>query len=407
MRVLVFNCGSSSLKFELVELDASGRNRNRRCARGIFQEIGPRAKAVMTGRDGKSVEASFPAPDHVSAALRAIDWLNSTVGEPAPDAIAHRIVHGGEHVIEPTLVNEAVIRNLEEASRFAPLHNPPALVTISAMRQRFAGLPTVVVADTAFHQTLPEYTRAYAIPRDLAKRHGIRRFGFHGLGHAWMMERYAEIRGLPAASLKLITLQLGAGCSATAINMGKSVDTSMGLTPLEGLMMATRSGDIDPAIFSYLAASEGLTPEQVEYILYHRSGFLGVSGLSSDMRELESAALANENAALAIEMFCYRVRKYVGAYFAALGGADAIIFGGGIGEHSAKVRAGVCSGLERLGLMLDPERNREANGREARISADGSAVEIHVIPLDEELYMARAAALLLSNREPRNANRSD
>jgi len=407
MKVLVFNCGSSSLKFELVELDASGRNRNRRCARGIFQEIGPHAKTAMTDRDGKSVEASSPAPDHASAALRAIEWLNSTVGEPVPDAIAHRIVHGGEHVIEPTLVNEAVIRNLEEASRFAPLHNPPALATIRAVSQKFAGLPAVVVADTAFHQTLPEYARAYAIPRDLAKRHGIRRFGFHGLGHAWMMERYAEIRGLPAEGLKLITLQLGAGCSATAINMGKSIDTSMGLTPLEGLMMATRSGDIDPAIFSYLAASEGLTPAQVEYILYHQSGFLGVSGLSSDMRELEAAAHANENAALAIEMFCYRVRKYLGAYFAALGGADAIIFGGGIGEHSANVRAGVCSGLERLGVMLDSGRNREATGREARISADGSPVEIHVIPLDEELYMARAAAILLSNREPRNANRSD
>lgn len=407
MKVLVFNCGSSSLKFELVELDASGRNRNRRCARGIFQEIGPHAKTVMTDRDGKSVEASSPAPDHASAALGAIEWLNSTVGEPTPDAIAHRIVHGGEDVIEPTLVNETVIRRLEEASRFAPLHNPPALATIRAVTQKFVGLPTVVVADTAFHQALPKYARAYAIPRDLAMRHGIRRFGFHGLGHAWMMGRYAELRGLPAERLKLITLQLGAGCSATAISMGRSVDTSMGLTPLEGLMMATRSGDLDPAIFNYLAASEGLTPEQVEYILYHQSGFLGVSGLSSDMRELESAALANENAALAIEMFCYRIRKYLGAYFAVLGGADAIIFGGGIGEHSANVRARVCSGLERLGVVLDPERNREANGREARISADGSPVEIHVIPLDEELYMARAAALLLSNRKALDENRSD
>jgi acetate kinase len=407
MKVLVFNCGSSSLKFELLELDASGRNRNRPSARGIFQEIGPRSKAVMTDGEGKSVEASSPAPDHVSAALRALGWLNSTVGELALDATAHRIVHGGEHVIEPTLVNEAVIRKLEEASRFAPLHNPPALATIRAVSQKLVGLPTIVVADTAFHQTLPKYARAYAIPRELAMRHGIRRFGFHGLGHAWMMERYAEIRGLPAERLKLITLQLGAGCSATAISMGRSVDTSMGLTPLEGLMMATRSGDLDPAIFNYLAASEGLTSEQVEYILYHQSGFLGVSGLSSDMRELESAEHANENAALAIEMFCYRIRKYLGAYFAVLGGADAIIFGGGIGEHSANVRARVCSGLERLGMVLDPERNREANGREARISADGSPVEINVIPLDEELYMARAAALLLSNRKARNANRPD
>jgi acetate kinase len=394
MKVLVFNCGSSSLKFEMLELARGGRER-RQIARGKFEEIGPRATALMTDASGKKTETSVPVENHAAAALRALQWLGSTCGESKPDVVVHRIVHGGEQVTAPALANDAVVRALDEASRFAPLHNPPALATLRAVSEKLAGVPAVVVPDTAFHHTLPEHARTYAIPRALAARHGIRRFGFHGIGHAWMMERYAEICARPVEELRLVTLQLGAGCSAAAIRGGRSVDTSMGLTPLEGLMMATRSGDLDPAIVGYLAKVEQITPEKVEQILNRDSGLLGVSGRSDDLRELEACSGENESAALALKIFCYRVRKYIGAYLAVLGGADAIIFGGGIGENSDNTRAHICTGLEQLGVVLDGERNREANGREVYINADGSRIKLYVIPLDEELYMARAAARLV------------
>jgi len=394
MKVLVFNCGSSSLKFELLELARGGRER-RQLARGEFEEIGPRAKALMTDASGKKTQTSDPVENHAAAALHTLRWLSLTFGDSEPDVVAHRIVHGGEQVTAPAIANEAVVRALEDASRFAPLHNPPALAALRAVSEKLAGVPAVVIPDTAFHHTLPEHARTYAIPRALAARHGIRRFGFHGIGHAWMMERYAEISTTPVEKLQLVTLQLGAGCSATAIREGRSVDTSMGLTPLEGLMMATRSGDLDPAIVSYLAKAEQIGPEKVEQILNHDSGLLGVSGRSDDLRELEACSAGSESAALALKMFCYRVRKYIGAYLAVLGRVDAIIFGGGIGENSDSIRRQICAGLEPLGIMLDEKRNREANGHDARISADRSTASVYVIPLDEELYMARAAARLI------------
>jgi acetate kinase len=398
MKVLVFNCGSSSLKFEMLELARGGRER-RQIARGKFEEIGPRATALMTDASGKKTETSVPVENHAAAALRALKWLGSTCGESKPDVVVHRIVHGGEQVTVPAIVNEGVIRALDEASRFAPLHNPPALATLRAVSEKLADVPAVVVPDTAFHHTLPEHARTYAIPRTLATRHGIRRFGFHGIGHAWMMERYAEISATPVEKFRLVTLHLGSGCSATAISEGRSVDTSMGLTPLEGLMMATRSGDLDPAIFGYLAKVEQITPERVEQILNRDSGLLGVSGRSDDLRELEACSTESESAALALKMFCYRVRKYIGAYLAVLGGADAIIFGGGIGENSNSTRSYICAGLEQLGIMLDETRNREANGCEACINVAGSRIKLYVIPLDEELYMARTAVRLVPSIE--------
>ena len=393
---MVFNCGSSSLKFELLQLDAAGALVNR-LARGTFEEIGPHAHAKMSDADGRKFDAPASVANHAEAATHALEWLRA--GGPLQlDAIAHRIVHGGDRVSAPVVVDDSVLEALDEASRFAPLHNPPAIATLRAVREQFPAVPSIVAADTAFHCTLPPVARTYAIPRTLAARHGIHRFGFHGIGHSWMLDRYAEISGRPASSLNLITLQLGAGCSAAAIREGRSIDTSMGLTPLEGLMMATRSGDLDPAIFSYLAASDRLSPAEVERILNHDSGLLGVSGLSDDMRELEAAAATNADAALAIEIFCYRVRKYIGAYLAVLGPVDAIIFGAGIGEHSAGVRARVCRGLELLGITIDEARNRAADGREACFSADGSRIALWVVPLDEELQIARAAARLLGLR---------
>jgi acetate kinase len=256
----------------------------------------------------------------------------------------------------------------------------------------------VIVADTFFHQTIPDQAREYALPRALAARHHLRRYGFHGIAHAWMMERYAGIKGVgTAAAVNLITLQLGAGCSVCAIRAGRSIDTSMGLTPLEGLMMATRSGDLDPAIVTFLIEHEGVTASKVEQILNHESGLLGVSGVSGDLRAVEAAAQSgNRDAALALRMFCYRARKYIGAYLAALGGAGAMVFGGGIGEHSASVRAEICAELKPLGVELDSRRNAQTLGREGRISADGSQLEVFVIPVDEELYMARIAARLVA-----------
>jgi acetate kinase len=398
MKILVFNCGSSSLKFELLEI-GSGGELLQRIARGVFEEIGPHAHAKMTGADNRTFDDAAPIANHAEAALHAIDWLHQGESNLHLDAIAHRIVHGGDRVSQPTIANDDVISALDDASRFAPLHNPPAIATLRAVREKFPKVPSIVVTDTAFHRTLPPVARTYAIPRALAAKHGIHRFGFHGIGHSWMLDRYAEIVGRPTSTLNLITLQVGAGCSAAAIRDGQSIDTSMGLTPLEGLMMATRSGDLDPAIFSFLAANEHLSPDEVERLLNHDSGLLGVSGISGDMRELEAAAPTNPDAALAIDMFCYRVRKYIGAYMAVLGRVDAIIFGAGIGEHSATVRDRICRGLETLGIVIDDALNQSANGREACFSADRSLVKLWVVPLDEELQIARVCVGLVTNPE--------
>lgn len=399
MRVLVFNCGSSSLKFELLELTATGDLIDR-LARGTFAEIGPRSHVTMTAADGRRLDAPAAVANQAQAALHAIEWLRAGATSPQPDAIAHRIVHGGDRISEPAMVDDGVLEALDEASRFAPLHNPSAIATLRAVRALFPDVPSIVAADTAFHRTLPPVASTYAIPRALAARHGIHRFGFHGIGHSWMRDRYAEIAGRPIAALNLITLQLGAGCSAAALCEGRSIDTSMGLTPLEGLMMATRSGDLDPAIFSYLATSDRLAPSEVERLLNHHSGLLGVSGLSGDLRELEAAAASNADAALAIEIFCYRIRKYIGAYMIVLGRVDAVVFGAGIGEHSAAVRARVCRGLEPFGIIFDEARNNAANGREACFSAPASRTALWVVPLDEELQIARAAVKLLAPAAP-------
>jgi acetate kinase len=402
MKILVFNCGSSSLKFELLELAPTGVQRARLIGLGHFERIGEaQTNVVLAEGSGIETRITLTGCGYREAAQQAIAWLGRLTAQTTLelDATAHRIVHGGPRLFGPVLLDDAALSELEEAASFAPLHNPPELTTIRAVMERLPGLPSVVLADTAFHRDLPDYARNYALPRELVRRHGIRRFGFHGIGDAWMMERYAELSASDPASLNLITLHLGAGCSATAIRRGKSVDTSMGLTPLEGLMMATRSGDLDPAIVGFLCARENITPTEVESLLNHKSGLLGVSGVSRDIRDVLAAADGgNSDAALAIEMFCYRVRKYIGQYLAVPGITEAIIFGGGIGEHADRIRARICEGLDHLGVVFDSERNRAANGRESRISSDDSKVKLYVIPLDEELYIARAAARLLTSQ---------
>lgn len=397
MRILVLNCGSSSAKFEFFEFAASGAPAQV-IAHGNIERIGETTPAAhFVGASGEQ-GLSMTIGDHRDAALQALKWLEQDAGASGSqvNATAHRIVHGGPRLFGPALLDDAAEREIEEASEFAPLHNPPALMAMRAIKEHLPNAPLIVLADTAFHRDLPPRSRNYALPRDLVNRYSIRRYGFHGCGHGWMMERYQELTGSDSSSLNLITLHLGAGCSATAIRGGRSVDTSMGFTPLEGLMMATRSGDLDPAIVSYLCRREGLDPSKVEELLNHLSGILGVSGVSRDMRDVNKAAgLGNADAALAIDMFCYRVRKYIGQYLAVAGETEAIIFGGGVGEHGDDIRVRICGGLEHLGIVVDPERNRAANSREHCFSADDSQIKLFVIPLNEELYIARAAIRLL------------
>jgi acetate kinase len=291
------------------------------------------------------------------------------------------------------VINDEVLRGIEDCIDLAPLHNPTNIKGITAAREVFgAGLPQVAVFDTAFHQTLPEHAFLYALPYQLYRRHRIRRYGFHGTSHRYVAYRYRQLRTLSRDETNIITMHLGNGCSIAAIRSGNSIDTSMGLTPLEGLVMGTRSGDIDPAIVDFVAAKEGLTAQEVETLLNKQSGLLGISGLTNDMRELLDEAHENDDrrARLAIEIFCYRARKYIGAYLAALGGADALVFTGGIGENSPEIRKKICANLEWLGLKLNDQRNgAHLNGREGLISEDDSRLAAYVIPTDEELLIAR------------------
>jgi acetate kinase len=405
MRALVFNCGSSSLKFELVELGGSFQRET--SARGTIEEIGPRATYTFCDASGSRSSGARELNDHASAAIFSLSLLDSAGANVAAslDVVAHRIVHGGEEVTEARIVDERVTAALERAAVFAPLHNPAAIAVVRAVQVRIKETPSVVLPDTAFHRTLPSAARTYALPHDLVERFGIRRFGFHGIGHSWMMERYAEISNQRVTAVNLVTLHLGAGCSACAIRQGCSVDTSMGMTPLEGLVMATRSGDLDPAIVSYLLEQAKLAPTELERILNHESGLLGVSGVSADMREVRAALdRGDERARLAVAVFVHRIRKYIGAYMVAAGPPDAILFGGGIGEHDHQTRAQALAGLEWIGIELDPAANEKANGREARISSERSRIAAWVIPLDEELYIARAALRLVENRRPKQSS---
>jgi acetate kinase len=303
--------------------------------------------------------------------------------------VGHRVVHGGDRFATSVLIDDEVIAAIEGLNELAPLHNPACVSGIRAARAVLGpAVPMVAVFDTAFHQTLPDYASVYAIPYDLTVRHGIRRYGFHGIAHRYVTLRYSEITATPWDRVNIITLHLGNGCSASAIRGGRSVDTSMGFTPLEGLVMGTRSGDLDPALVGYLARQEGVPTLEVEAWLNERSGLLGVSGRSNDMRALVEHVQEDARARLAIELFCYRARKYIGAYLAALGGADAVVFSGGIGENSPFVRARICDGLSWCGLTLDPDHNAATLGTEGRISSDDARLHAHVIPVDEELLIA-------------------
>ena len=395
MRVLSINCGSSTIKFDLFHFSDKPNGINRRIAHGIAAGIGFGGAISFTASSDVQIIKKLRLKDHSDATQKVLTLMaqNGLTTSGKPTVIGHRVVHGGDRFIDPVLIDDEVMKAIEDVSRLAPLHNEPSLITIKAMRASVnPATPHVAVFDTAFHRSIPERAWRYAIPQELADKHGIRRYGFHGLAHRYMSERYATIAGAPPESLKLITLQLGNGCSAAAIRGGRPIDTSMGLTPLEGLVMGTRSGDIDPSLVNYIARCENITSEQVEDLLNKKSGLLGISGKWRDMRELlrdEEKGVAA--ASLAIDIFCYRARKYVGAYLAALGGADAVIFGGGIGEFAPPVRARILEGMEWCGLKLDAKRNGEAVAVERCISADDSSVKAYVIPVDEASIIARDA----------------
>ena len=395
MKILVLNCGSATLKFQFIEVEGSDRSQ-RKLARGIVDRIGAKANYRFIAGGSTPVEKPAAVRNHEEAVGLVISWLQSTPQLSHPDAAGHRIVHGGQKFSKSIVVDDAVLDDLEALCELAPLHNPAAVGGIRAARKILgATLPMVAVFDTSFHHGIPEYAANYAIPYELSRKHDIRRYGFHGLAHEYDIARYAELNGKQVSDINAVVMHLGNGCSASAIRNGRSVDTSMGFTPLEGLVMGTRSGDLDPALVSYLARKENVDAAEVESWLNNRSGLLGVSGLSSDMRELAAAYNDNPRARLAVDLFCYRARKYIGAYLAALGGAEALIFSGGIGENSALARKLICGGMEWFDLQLDGAANDAVTGREGRISTTESRLEIYVIHTDEEAIIARETAGLI------------
>ena len=397
MNVLVLNAGSSSLKFQIIETDLE-RTRLRtdeRLCRGEVESFGDEASVSFQVGDAAKQKSTAPLRDIREALDHVLRFLTSeksglkAIRSPGDiHAVGHRVVHGGERFKDSALIDDAVLRGIKDCVELAPLHNPTNLQCIQAARELFgAKMPQVAVFDTSFHQTLAEEAYLYAIPYRFYEQQRIRRYGFHGTSHRYVASRYRELRGLTREQTNIITLHLGNGCSAAAIKAGKSVDTSMGMTPLEGLVMGTRSGDLDPAVVSFIAEKEGVSAAEVEKLLNSESGLLGLSGLTNDMRELQAAQ--SPRAKVAIEVFCYRARKYIGSYLAAMGGADAVVFTGGIGENSAEVRARICAGMEWAGLAVDAARNKQMLGREGVISAEGSKLLAYAIPTNEELLIAR------------------
>ena len=403
MRVLVLNCGSSSLKFRLLDFGGKTEGVNRVLVNGAVKGIGGTGTLEFSAEEQAGSKISKPVSDHA----HAIQWIfeglgklpggeNHTVGLAQVNAVGHRVVHGGERFSASILIDEAVEKEIEGLSELAPLHNPACLAGIRGAKATLGDrVPMVAVFDTAFHQTMPAVAKTYALPHEMASRHGIHRYGFHGIAHASLADGYAKFKDKAPSDIRIITLQLGNGCSVTAIAGGKSVETSMGFTPLEGLVMGTRSGDVDPSVVSYLSKKEKVEASEVELWLNEKSGLLGISGRTNDMRELLHAASQehDEQAQLAIDLFCYRAKKYIGAYLAILGGAEAIIFGGGIGEASSAIRARICEGMGWCGLQLDEGKNNAAVGLQpghvAIISKGNSSLDAYVVAADEETWIAR------------------
>lgn len=393
MRVIVVNSGSSSIKYEVFTLDDCAS-----VVQGLLERIGTRdarfrRRWLTDSGDWEEIIESQPIADHregfqflLDAAVR---YPTTRVAPGAFFGFGHRVVHGGEVFHEPVIIDDDVIRLIKELIPLAPLHNPPNVAGIEALRALRPDVPNVAVFDTAFHQSMPPKAFHYALPNELYRLHHVRRYGFHGTSHQYVAQEAASYLGIPGDRLNLITIHLGNGASAAAVQGGRSVDTSMGLTPLEGLIMGTRCGDLDPAVHFYLSRKTGKPFDAIEDILNRESGLKGICGMN-DMREIQRCAEEGDaQAGLAIEMFCYRIKKYIGAYTAVLGRVDAIVFTGGIGENAARVRRESCEGLEGLGILLDERRNSEAPRGGVEIHCEDSKVKILVIPTDEEREIAR------------------
>ena len=396
MKILVLNCGSSSIKYKLFEMTTKEV-----LAQGGLEKINlPDSFLKITLPNGEKKIFEREIKEHTAGVQFIFEILTDPVYGAVKDlheinAVGHRVLHGGTKFSGSVLIDDAVIAAVEECCDLGPLHNPANLKGIYAVQKLLPEVPQVAVFDTAFHQTMPEHAYLYAIPYELYKKYGVRRYGFHGTSHRYVSQRVCEYLGIKPEGLKLITCHIGNGGSIAAIKDGKCIDTSMGLTPLEGLMMGTRSGDIDAGAVTFIMDKEGLTTTGISNLLNKKSGVAGMMNGSSDMRDLEAAvAKGDPQAILTEQMYFYRIKKYIGAYAAALGGVDVILFTGGVGENQATCRAGVCEGLEFLGVKLDPEKNK-VRGEEAIISTDDSRVKVVVIPTDEELLIASDTMAIL------------
>lgn len=402
MNILVLNCGSSTVKFQIIQSDPERleNGSERRLASGLLERIGSQALITFKAEGQTPHKSTAPLKDHRDAIDQILRWIVSPEAKIDSiralsdlDAVGHRVVHGGEKFQKSVLIDKKVVAGIEDCIELAPLHNPANLKGIRACQDLLGeGVPQVAVFDTAFHSTLPETAYLYGLPYHLYLRHRIRRYGFHGTSHRYIAFKYGQVMGLEPKDVNIVSLHLGNGCSACAIKNGRSIDTSMGFTPLEGLIMGTRSGDVDPSIVDFLHSKEGLLIVEIDTMLNKQSGLLGVSGLTSDMRELEQEETHNQDrrARLAIDLFCRRVQKYVGAYLAIMNGADSVVFTGGIGQNSDVIRQRVCAGMDWLGLKLDEHKNRTLpRGEGGEISADDSKLKIMVLPTDEELMIAQ------------------
>ena len=391
MKIIVLNCGSSSIKYQLFDM-----TRKEVLARGIVEKIGLHGSFIKNERfDGDKVKLEGEILDYQQGIEYVLGILVSDKhgclkGFDEIDAVGHRVVHGGETFNSSVLITPEVIQKMKECIDLAPLHNPPNLKGIAAMQELLPNVPQVGVFDTAFHQSMPAYAYMYAIPYSLYKKYSIRRYGFHGTSHRYVSRRACEILGMDYNDTRIITCHLGNGASVAAVKNGKVVDTSMGLTPVEGLIMGTRCGDMDLGAFIHIMKKEELSISTANALINKHSGVLGISGVSSDMREVEKAAEEkDERAILALEMYHYRIRKYIGAYAASMGGVDIIVFTGGVGENADSTRAEVCRDFEYLGLEFDKEKNRDVRGKEQLISTPESKVKVLIVPTNEELVIAQ------------------